>query len=108
MGHRPQTLYGIADSPVGLAAWFLDHDISSYQMIARPFDGEQEGPSRDDVLDNITITWLTNTAISVARLNKEAMPNTSYGFGLERNHVHFFGPLGGNVPTAVQQPPHEP
>ena len=65
MGQRPQTLYGIADSPVGLAAWFLDHDIASYRMIARAFDGVPEGLSRDDVLDNITITWLTNTAISV-------------------------------------------
>ena len=77
MGHRPQTLYGIADSPVGLAAWFLDHDISSYRMIARAFDGVPEGLTRDDVLDNITITWLTNTAISGARLYWEALPRTS-------------------------------
>jgi len=68
MGQRPQTLYGIADSPVGLAAWFLDHDQLSYRMIARAFEGEPEGLTRDDVLDNITITWLTNTAISAARL----------------------------------------
>ena len=54
MGQRPQTLYGIADSPVGLAAWFLDHDQLSYQMIARAFDGQPEGLTRDDVLDNIT------------------------------------------------------
>ena len=94
MGHRPQTLYGIADSPIGLAAWFLDHDISSYQMIARAFDGEPEGLSRDDVLDNITITWLTNTAISGARLYWEAMPRTSSGFGIEKNNVHFFEPFG--------------
>ena len=84
MGQRPQTLYGIADSPVGLAAWFLDHDILSYQMIARAFDGEPEGLTRDDVLDNITITWLTNTAISGARLYWEAMPRTSAGFGIEK------------------------
>ncbi len=84
MGHRPQTLYGIADSPVGLAAWFLDHDISSYRMIARAFDGEPEGLTRDDVLDNITITWLTNTAISGARLYWEALPRTSSGFGIEK------------------------
>src|SRR5580704_14199963 len=61
MGLRPQTLYGIADSPVGLAAYFLDHDAWSYALIARVFDGKTEGLSRDDVLDNITITWLTNT-----------------------------------------------
>jgi pimeloyl-ACP methyl ester carboxylesterase len=68
MGLRPQTLYGIADSPVGLAAYFLDHDARSYEMIARVFDGQSEGLTRDDVLDNITITWLTNTFISGARL----------------------------------------
>jgi len=107
MGHRPQTLYGIADSPIGLAAYFLDHDILSYQMIARAFDGEPEGMSRDDVLDNITITWLTNTAISGARLYWEAMPRTSSGFGIERNNVHFFEPFGVQVPTAVSQFPDE-
>src|SRR5882724_10940683 len=68
MGLRPQTLYGIADSPVGLAAYFLDHDARSYELIARVFDGQSEGLSRDDILDNITITWLTNTALSGARL----------------------------------------
>src|SRR6266571_2877326 len=64
MGLRPQTLYGIADSPVGLAAYFLDHDARSYELIARVFDGQTEGLTRDDILDNITITWLTNTALS--------------------------------------------
>jgi len=68
MALRPQTLYGIVDSPVGLAGWILDHDIRSYQMIARVFDDKPEGLSRDDVLDNITLYWLTNTAISSARL----------------------------------------
>ena len=68
MSNRPQTLYGIVDSPVGLAAWMLDHDIRSYQMIARVFDGKTEGLTRDDVLDNVTLYWLTNTAISSARL----------------------------------------
>ena len=68
MGLRPQTLYGIADSPVGLAAYFLDHDARSYALIARVFDGQSEGLTRDDILDNITITWLTNTAISGGRL----------------------------------------
>ena len=107
MGHRPQTLYGIADSPIGLAAWFLDHDISSYEMIARTFDGEPEGLTRDDVLDNITITWLTNTAVSGARLYWEALPRTSSGFGIERNNVHFFEPIGVRVPIAVSAFPDE-
>jgi pimeloyl-ACP methyl ester carboxylesterase len=107
MGHRPQTLYGIADSPVGLAAWFLDHDILSYEMIARAFDGESEGMSRDDVLDNITVTWLTNTAISGARLYWEALPRTSSGFGIERNNVHFFEPIGVRAPIAVTRFPDE-
>jgi pimeloyl-ACP methyl ester carboxylesterase len=73
MGLRPQTLYGIADSPVGLAAYFLDHDARSYDLIARVFDGQSEGLTRDDVLDNITITWLTNTAVSGGRLYWENM-----------------------------------
>jgi pimeloyl-ACP methyl ester carboxylesterase len=68
MGTRPQTLYGLADSPVDLAAFMLDHDAASYQMIARAFDGQKEGLSRDDVLDNITLFWLTNTGVSAARL----------------------------------------
>ena len=68
MGLRPQSLYAIADSPVGLAAWILDHDDSSYKMIARAFGGQREGLSRDDILDNITMYWLTNTALSSARL----------------------------------------
>src|SRR5689334_13044049 len=68
MSYRPQTLYGIADSPVGLAAWMIDHDIRSYLMIARAFAGGTEGLSQDDVLDNVTLYWLTNTAISSARL----------------------------------------
>ncbi len=66
-GH-PQTLYGIADSPVGLAAWILDHDAASYALIARVFDSQTEGLTRDDILDNITLYWLTNTAVSSARL----------------------------------------
>ena len=57
MGLRPQTLYGIVDSPVGLAAYFLDHDARSYELISRVFDGQSEGLTRDDILDNITITW---------------------------------------------------
>src|SRR5262245_18535057 len=68
MGLRPQTLYGIADSPVGLAGYFLDPDARSYELISRVFEGKSEGLTRVDVLDNITITWLTNTALSGARL----------------------------------------
>jgi pimeloyl-ACP methyl ester carboxylesterase len=107
MGKRPQTLYGIADSPIGLAAWFLDHDILSYEMIARTFDGQPEGMTRDDVLDNITITWLTNTAISGARLYWEALPPTSPGFGVGQSNVRFFEPFGVTVPIAVTQFPDE-
>jgi pimeloyl-ACP methyl ester carboxylesterase len=107
MGQRPQTLYGIADSPIGLAAYFLDHDQLSYRMIARAFDGVPEGLSRDDVLDNITITWLTNTAISGARLYWEALARTSSGFGIERNNARFFEPIGPTVPVAVSQFPDE-
>jgi pimeloyl-ACP methyl ester carboxylesterase len=73
MGLRPQTLYGIADSPVGLAAYFLDHDARSLELIARVFDGQSEGLTRDDVLDNITIAWLTNTGVSGGRLYWEHM-----------------------------------
>jgi pimeloyl-ACP methyl ester carboxylesterase len=68
MANHPQTLYGIVDSPIGLAAWILDHDARSYELITRVFDGKTEGLTRDDVLDNITLYWLTNTAISSARL----------------------------------------
>lgn len=107
MGHRPQTLYGIADSPIGLAAYFLDHDQASYRMIARAFDGVDEGMTRDDVLDNITITWLTNTAISGARLYWEALPRTSSGYGIEKNTVHFFEPIGVKAPIAVSAFPDE-
>jgi hypothetical protein len=68
MGLRPQTLYALADSPVGLAAYLLDHDARSYELISRAFAGHPGGLTRDDVLDNITLFWLTNTAISSARL----------------------------------------
>ena len=78
MGIRPQTLYGIADSPVGLAAYFLDHDVRSYELISRVFDGESEGLTRDDILDNITLYWLTNTAISGARLYWENWANWAF------------------------------
>ena len=68
MANKPQTIYGIADSPAGLAAWILDHDARSYELIARVFDGKTEGLTRDDILDNLSLYWLTGTAISSARL----------------------------------------
>ncbi|HTE35175.1 MAG TPA: epoxide hydrolase [Reyranella sp.] len=94
MANHPQTLYGIADSPIGLAAWFLDHDLLSYQLIARAFDGQREGLSRDDVLDNITLAWVTNTGISSARLYRE-------------NKLPFFAPMGVAVPIAVSAFPDD-
>ena len=72
MGLRPQTLYGIEDSPIGLAAWMLDHDEASYQLIARAFAGDPGGLSRDDVLDNVTHYWLTKSGISASRLYWES------------------------------------
>ena len=99
MGNRPQTLYGIADSPVGLAAWMLDHDIRSYGMISRVFDGKTEGLTRDDVLDNVTLYWLTNTAISSARLYWDTA-QISTGGG-------FFDVRGVTIPVAVSAFPDE-
>jgi pimeloyl-ACP methyl ester carboxylesterase len=99
MSNRPQTLYGIVDSPVGLAAWMLDHDIRSYGMISRVFDGETEGLSRDDVLDNVTLYWLTNTAISSARLYWDTA-QISTGGG-------FFDVRGVTIPVAVSAFPDE-
>ena len=78
MGLRTQTLYCIADSLIGLAAYFLDHDARSLELIARVFDGQSEGLTRDDILDNVTITWLTNTALSGARLYWENWGKLSY------------------------------
>jgi pimeloyl-ACP methyl ester carboxylesterase len=94
MGLRPQTLYGIVDSPIGLAAYFLDHDARSYDLIARVFEGKSEGLTRDDILDNITITWLTNTALSGARLYWE-------------NKVGYFNEKGVSIPVAVSVFPDE-
>jgi pimeloyl-ACP methyl ester carboxylesterase len=93
MNNRPQTLYGIADSPIGLAGWILDHDIRSYQMITRVFDGKPEGLTRDDVLDNITLYWLTNTAISSARLYWDTAHNLPPG--------GFFDARGVKLPVGV-------
>jgi hypothetical protein len=96
MGLRPQTLYGLADSPVALAAWMLDHDAESYADISHAFvDGHPVGGlTRDEVLDNVTLTWLTNTGISSARLYWE-------------NKLGFFDAKGVSVPTAVSVFPRE-
>ena len=76
MANRPQTLYALADSPVGLAAWMLDHDGVSMALMSRVFDGQPEGLTRDDVLDNITYYWFTNTAVSSARfIGKASWPS---------------------------------
>jgi len=99
MSSRPQTLYGIADSPVGLAAWMLDHDIRSYKMIARVFDGKTEGLTRDDILDNVTLYWLTNTGVSSARLYWDTA-QISTGGG-------FFDVRGVKIPVAVSAFPDE-
>jgi len=94
MKNKPQTLYGIADSPIGLAAWMLDHDARSYELITRVFDGKAEGLTRDDILDNITLYWLTGTAISSARLYWE-------------NKLVFFEPKNVAIPVAVSVFPDE-
>lgn len=94
MANKPQTLYGIADSPIGLASWMLDHDARSYEMITRVFDGKTEGLTRDDVLDNLTLYWLTGTAISSARLYWE------YKGG-------FFDVRNVTIPVAVSAFPDE-
>ena len=94
MAGRPQTLYALEDSPIGLAAWMLDHDIRSYRLIARVFDGQAEGLTRDDILDNVTLYWLTNTAVSSARLYWESK-------------LAFFAPKGVPIPAAVSAFPDE-
>jgi pimeloyl-ACP methyl ester carboxylesterase len=95
MGNRPQTLYGLADSPVALAAWMLDHDAYSYEDIASAFRGEPVGNlTRDEVLDNITLTWVTNTGVSSGRLYWE-------------NTLDFFDAKGVTVPAAVSVFPRE-
>ena len=94
MGTRPQTLTALADSPVGLATFMIDHDARSLAMIARSFDGVPEGLSRDDVLDNVTLFWLTNTAVSAARLYWE-------------NKLPFFTPKGVKVPVVASAFPDE-
>jgi pimeloyl-ACP methyl ester carboxylesterase len=94
MANRPQTLYALADSPIGLAAWMLDHDDRSRALITRVFDGQSEGLTRDDVLDNVTLYWLTNTAVSSARLYWESK-------------LAFFAPKGVPLPVAISAYPDE-
>jgi pimeloyl-ACP methyl ester carboxylesterase len=95
MGTRPQTMYGLADSPVTLAAWMINHDAGSYADIAAAFAGHPVGNlTRDEVLDNVTLTWLTNTGVSSARLYWE-------------NTVGFFDVKGVTVPAAVSTFAHE-
>jgi pimeloyl-ACP methyl ester carboxylesterase len=97
MGLRPQALYGIADSPVGIAGYFLDHDARSLAMISRAIDGQHEGLTSDDILDNVTLTWLTNTFVSGGRLYWEDF----------QEKVSFFGVKGVSVPAAVSVFPDE-
>ena len=95
MGTRPQTMYGLADSPVSLASWMINHDASSYADIASAFSGNPVGGlTRDEILDNVTYTWLTNTGVSSARLYWE-------------NKVGFFNVKGVSVPAAVSVFPNE-
>jgi pimeloyl-ACP methyl ester carboxylesterase len=94
MGLRPQTLYGIEDSPIGLAAWMLDHDEASYQLIARAFAGNPGGLSRDDVLDNVTHYWLTKSGISASRLYWESK-------------LGFFDVKGVELPVGITVFPEE-
>jgi pimeloyl-ACP methyl ester carboxylesterase len=96
MALRPQTLYGLADSPIALAAWMLDHDAKSYEDISRGIVEEQPvgNLTRDEVLDNITLTWLTNTGVSSGRLYWESK-------------LGFFDVKGVSVPAAVSVFPRE-
>jgi pimeloyl-ACP methyl ester carboxylesterase len=100
MAARPQTLYGIADSPVGLAAWLLDHNDADGQPAAAVVEAlERTGSAtgeltRDEVLDNVTLYWLTNTGVSASRLYWE------YKGG-------FFNAKGVSIPVAVSVFPGE-
>jgi pimeloyl-ACP methyl ester carboxylesterase len=94
MAKRPQTLYALADSPVGLAAWMLDHDARSLELITRVFEGKQEDLTPEDVVDNVALYWLTNTGVSSARLYWES-------------HLAFFAPKGVTLPVAVSAFPDE-
>ncbi|MFE0512035.1 epoxide hydrolase family protein [Streptomyces sp. NPDC058964] len=94
MGRRPQSLVGLTDSPLGLASYLLDHDHASQELISQAFAGNPGGLSRDDFLDNVTLYWLTDTAVSAARLYWE-------------NKFQFFSSKGVTLPVAVSVFPHE-
>lgn len=94
MAKRPQTLYALADSPIGLAAWMFDHDVRSMELITRVFDGAEEGLSKEDLIDNVALYWLTNTAVSSARLYWES-------------RLAFFAPKGVKLPVAISAYPDE-
>jgi pimeloyl-ACP methyl ester carboxylesterase len=98
MSNRPQTLYGLMDSPVGLAAWMIDHDARSEELISRAFDGKTEGLTRDDILDNFTLYWLTSTAVSAARSYWDYSATAKKGF---------FDVKGATIPAAVSAFPDE-
>ncbi|MFD2612398.1 epoxide hydrolase family protein [Paenibacillus gansuensis] len=97
MGTRPQTLTALEDSPVGLAAFMIDHDAKSLELISRAFAGKRTGLTRDDVLDNITLFWLTKTAVSASRLYWEA----------KEKNISFFAVKGVQLPTGVSVFPDE-
>ena len=94
MGSRPQTLTGLADSPVALANFMIDFDAKGLELIARSFDEQREALTRDDVLDNVTLFWLTNTGVSAARLYWE-------------NKLPYFTPKNVTIPVAVSVFPDE-
>jgi pimeloyl-ACP methyl ester carboxylesterase len=99
MNNRPQTLYGLMDSPIGLAAWMIDHDDASEKLIQRVFLGERAGLTKDDILDNITLYWLTRTAISSAQLYWDTATNLP--------PAGFFDARGVQIPVAVSAFPDE-
>jgi pimeloyl-ACP methyl ester carboxylesterase len=94
MGSKPQTLAALNDSPVGLASFMLDHDARSLELIQRTFDAGGEGLTKDDVLDNISLTYLTGSGVSSSRLYRE-------------NKLEFFTPKGVKIPVAVSAFPDE-
>jgi pimeloyl-ACP methyl ester carboxylesterase len=98
MSNRPQTLYALMDSPIGLASWMIDHDARAEALITRVFAGQDEGLSRDDILDNITLYWVTNTAVSAARSYWDYSATAKKGF---------FDVKGATVPVAVSAFPDE-
>jgi pimeloyl-ACP methyl ester carboxylesterase len=97
MGTRPQTMYGLADSPIDLAAFMIDHGDGTGQpgLVKRALEGRlQSDLTRDDILDNITLYWLTNTGVSTARLYWE-------------NKAGFFDAKDISIPYAISVFPDE-